>query len=76
VLKQFVRSGLGVTVLPEFAVTAELESGELRAIPIDDPVLEAAEAHLITRTGRKLSVAANRLVSYCSSLMQAFQVTR
>jgi len=76
VLKQFVRSGLGVTVLPEFAVTAELESGELHAIPIDDPVLEAAEAHLITRTGRKLSVAANRLVSYCSSLMQAFQVTR
>jgi len=75
VLKHFVKSGLGVTLLPRFAVSTELAAGELIAIPIEDDVLALAEVHLVTRVGRKLSVAANRFVSYSSSLMQAFQVT-
>lgn len=75
VLKHFVKSGLGVTLLPRFAVSTELAASELIAIPIEDDVLALAEVHLVTRVGRKLSVAANRFVSYSSSLMQAFQVT-
>ncbi|MFL9923217.1 LysR family transcriptional regulator [Herbaspirillum lusitanum] len=75
VLKQFVKSGQGITLLPRFSVSTELAAGELFAIPIQSDVLTTAEVHLITRVGRKLSVAANRLVSYSSSLMQAFQVT-
>jgi len=75
VLKHFVKSELGVTLLPRFAVSTELAAGELFAIPLEDDVLSVAEVHLITRVGRKLSVAANRFVSYSSSLMQAFQVT-
>ncbi|MBB5391684.1 MULTISPECIES: LysR family transcriptional regulator [unclassified Herbaspirillum] len=75
VLKHFVKSGQGITLLPRFSVSTELAAGELLAIPIDSDVLTTAEVHLITRVGRKLSVAANRLLSYSSSLMQAFQVT-
>lgn len=75
VLKHFVKSELGVTLLPRFAVSTELAAGELFAIPLEDDVLAVAEVRLVTRVGRKLSVAANRFVSYSSSLMQAFQVT-
>lgn len=73
ILKHFVRSGAGVTILPPFAVTAELASGELHAIPLDHPLLSGSEAHLITRAGRKLSTAANHLLQHLSSRMRAFQ---
>lgn len=73
ILKQFVKSGLGLACLPAFAVTAELAAGELFAIEIDHPLLRNAEAHLITRVGRKLSVAANRMQQMMQSQMTAFR---
>ncbi|VVE46668.1 LysR family transcriptional regulator [Pandoraea soli] len=72
VLKHFVRAGLGATFLPAFAVSQEIEAGELRALPIDHPILNQAEAHLVTRTGRRLSGAANRLLTHLESKMEAF----
>lgn len=75
VLKHFVRAGLGATFLPAFAVSREVEAGELCAIPIAHPILDGAEAHLITRAGRRLSGAANRLLAHLASRMQAFGAT-
>lgn len=72
VLKHFVRAGLGATFLPTFAVSQEIDAGVLRALPIDHPILSSAEAHLITRTGRRLSGAANRLLTHLASKMEAF----
>jgi DNA-binding transcriptional LysR family regulator len=72
VLKHFVRAGLGATFLPAFAVSQEIEGGVLRALPIDHPILKRAEAHLITRAGRRLSGAANRLLTHLASKMEAF----
>lgn len=72
VLKHFVRAGLGATFLPTFAVSQELDAGVLRALPIDHPILNSAEAHLITRAGRRLSGAANRLLTHLASKMEAF----
>ncbi|MDC8757949.1 LysR family transcriptional regulator [Janthinobacterium fluminis] len=69
VLRHFVRSGLGVTLLPTFAIRGELERGELFAIPVANAALAGAETHLITRVGRKLSVAANRLMQQINSQM-------
>jgi DNA-binding transcriptional LysR family regulator len=66
-------SGLGLVVLPAFAVTTEVEAGALLAIEIDHPVLMKAEAHLVTRAGRKLSVASNKMLPLMSSQMQAFR---
>jgi DNA-binding transcriptional LysR family regulator len=73
ILKQFVKSGLGVTCLPQFAVTTELDAGELLAIDINHPLLQSGEAHLITRVGRKLSVASNKMLQLMTSQMRAFR---
>ncbi|KQR73930.1 LysR family transcriptional regulator [Burkholderia sp. Leaf177] len=73
ILKQFAKSGLGLAVLPAFAVTTELVAGELLAIEIDHPILKKAEAHLVTRAGRKLSVASNKMLQLMSSQMRAFR---
>ena len=72
ILKQFARFGLGVVVLPAFAVTIEMAAGELHAIEIDHPIFLNAEAHLVTRVGRKLSVASNKMLQMMTSQMSAF----
>ncbi|VVE76681.1 LysR family transcriptional regulator [Pandoraea captiosa] len=72
VLKHFVRAGLGATFLPTFAVSQEIDAGVLSAVAIDHPILNSAEAHLITRAGRRLSGAANRLLTHLASKMEAF----
>ena len=72
-LKHFVMSGLGITLLPPFAARHEIASGGLCSIPINNPLLLGSEAHIITRVGRKLSMAANRLMQHLGSKMQVFQ---
>jgi DNA-binding transcriptional LysR family regulator len=73
ILKQFVKSELGITVLPAFAVTTEMEAGDLRAIDIDHSILADAEAHLVTRAGRRLSVASNKMLQLMTAQMRAFR---
>ena len=73
VIKHFVRADLGVGLLPAFAVTQELRSGELLAIPIDHPILAQTHAHIVTRLGRQLSPAANQLLLALMATMKAFQ---
>ncbi|WP_321958556.1 LysR family transcriptional regulator [Burkholderia cenocepacia] len=73
ILKEFVKSGLGISVMPAFAVTAELQARELFAIDIAHPILENAEAHMVTRVGRKLSVAANKMLQMMTGQMRAFR---
>ncbi|AOJ19232.1 LysR family transcriptional regulator [Burkholderia cenocepacia] len=73
ILKEFVKSGLGIAVMPAFAVTAELQARELFAIDIAHPILENAEAHMVTRVGRKLSVAANKMLQMMTGQMRAFR---
>ena len=73
ILRQFVKLQLGVTFLPTFVVRSELEAGELFAIPIRHPILENAEAHLITRAGRKLSIGANKMLQYMVSGMSSLR---
>lgn len=73
ILRQFVRLQMGVTFLPSFVVSSELASGELFTIPVKHPVMENAEAHLITRSGRKLSSAANKMLQYMSSRLTSMQ---
>ncbi|MEK6349622.1 MAG: LysR family transcriptional regulator [Burkholderia sp.] len=73
ILKEFVKSGLGISVMPAFAVAAELQARELFAIEIAHPILENAEAHMVTRVGRKLSVAANKMLQMMTGQMRAFR---
>lgn len=76
VVKRFVIGGLGIGLLPEFSVSEEIDSGDLVALPIDHPLLAAAEAHIITRLGRQLPTAANQLLLQLISTMRAFKDTR
>ena len=73
VLKAFVATGQGITLLPPFSISHELSLGELHVIPILDDTLKSAEAHLITRAGRHLSPAANQFVAFCLRDMAAFR---
>lgn len=76
VVKRFVIGGLGVGLLPAFAVTQEVDAGELVALQIDHPLLAGAEAHIVTRLGRQLPPAANQLLMQLISTMRAFKDSR
>ena len=73
VLKSFVCANLGIAFMPAFAAAKELRDGEVIALPIDHPVLMAAEAHIITRHGRRLPPAALGLLQHLITSMKAFE---
>ena len=64
VLKQFVASGIGVTLLPAFCAAQEISAGSLVALPLADPGLDGVEARIVTRLGRQLSPAAGTLLQH------------
>ncbi|SEO72678.1 DNA-binding transcriptional regulator, LysR family [Methylobacterium sp. ap11] len=64
VLKQFVASGIGVTLLPAFCAAQEISAGSLVALPLADPGLDGVEAQIVTRLGRQLSPAAGTLLQH------------
>lgn len=73
VLRNFVREGLGVTVLPAFVVTREIADGTIITKPLDIPEFSKGEASVFTRQGRRLPEGATRLVNHISRSMVAFQ---
>jgi DNA-binding transcriptional LysR family regulator len=76
VIKQFVRGGFGISLMPAFAIAQEIDAGQLHAITIDHPLLAGAEAHIVTRLGRQLPLAANQLLLRLISSMRAFHDPR
>lgn len=73
VLVTFVQTGQGITLLPKFAVAAEVARGTLAAVPVHSEIMQGAEIRLITRAGRSLSPAAQCFLRYCQHTMHAFQ---
>jgi DNA-binding transcriptional LysR family regulator len=73
VLRHFVKTGMGVSLLPAFAVTADLADGSLVAIPVDNAVLLSTQAQIITRLGRELPAAARRLLRDLVAGMVSFR---
>jgi DNA-binding transcriptional LysR family regulator len=73
VLRHFVKSGLGLTLLPAFSIAADLADGSLAAVPIDSRLLSSSEACVITRRGRELPHAASHLLRFLSGQMKAFK---
>ena len=62
-LKGYVQAGIGVSLMPAFVVAREIQAGDLLALQVDHPVLQSAEAHVVTRQGRNLPPATRRLLS-------------
>jgi DNA-binding transcriptional LysR family regulator len=73
VLKSFVCANLGIAFMPAFAAAKELRDGEVIALPIDHPILQTAEAHIITRHGRRLPPATLGLLQHLIKRMKAFE---
>lgn len=73
VLAQYVRSGLGITLLPAFAVAHDLELGTLAARPVDNPLFQRSQAHMVTRVGRQQPKACILLLRHLQRWMQAFR---
>lgn len=73
VLKQFARSNMGITFLPEFVITSEIKDKQLIALPIADDILNSGTTHMITRLGRQLPNSAQQLLSHLLQWMKAFQ---
>jgi DNA-binding transcriptional LysR family regulator len=62
VLKEFVRSGSGITILPSIAAHSEISSGVLKAVPLSNPAFRQTSASIITRLGRQLPLGAVKLL--------------
>ncbi|WP_445011027.1 LysR family transcriptional regulator [Vreelandella stevensii] len=73
ILAQYVRSGMGVTLLPAFAVAHDLDIGSLVARPVDDPLFQRSQAHMVTRVGRQQPKASILLLRHLQRWMQAFR---
>jgi len=61
-LKDFAKSGKGITILPPILGQPELARGELAAITTTNAILNGTQMSLITRAGRRLPGGAHRLM--------------
>lgn len=61
-ITDFVKSGRGITIMPELVVHQELMNGDFKAIPTGNTLLNSTKTSLITRIGRQLPVGAYRLL--------------
>lgn len=73
VMHHYLTSHDAVTFAPAFSIAQEIVAGQLAALPIDHTLLCSAQAHLITRSGRHLPVAAQRLAVHLAATMDAFK---
>lgn len=72
VLKNFVRSGIGVTFMPELTVAEEIQQGDIAVLPMAYPVLSDARAQIVSLTGRELTVAAKACLEHLCRGMRFF----
>jgi DNA-binding transcriptional LysR family regulator len=72
ILRHFVMANMGVTLLPAFAISADIAEGALVALPIDNALLQSTEAQVATRIGRRLPEAASQFLRVLTGQMSAF----
>lgn len=72
-LTSFVRAGMGVTLLPAYAVHDDIERGALKALPIAHELMQEVQAQLVIRRGRELPLGALKLQRLLTANMLAFK---
>jgi DNA-binding transcriptional LysR family regulator len=70
-LKSLLTAGDFFTVLPVLAVSKEVETGQLAAVPIDSPALQEASVQLICRLGRRLPPAPLRMIAALTTYLES-----
>ncbi|WP_110693806.1 LysR family transcriptional regulator [Salinicola halophyticus] len=73
VLRRAVVAGMGITLLPRFAVAHELGEGNVVALPVASALFQNSQAHMVTRVGRRQPQASLKLLRHLGSWMQAFR---
>jgi DNA-binding transcriptional LysR family regulator len=73
VLKNFVRSGIGVTFMPELSVAEEVRQGHIAVLPLAHRVLSGARAQIVSRTDRELTVAGRACLEHLRRGMRFFR---
>lgn len=72
-VRNFVREGLGVTVLPSFVVAQEIADGSIVGLPVGIPEFAKGEVSMIARSGRRLPDVAMKLANHALRSMLAFK---
>jgi DNA-binding transcriptional LysR family regulator len=72
VMRELVRQGRMVAILPRIAAIAELEDGSCVALPLAETELEVATVSLIHRLGRHLEGAPIRLLAQIEAKLQTW----
>jgi DNA-binding transcriptional LysR family regulator len=71
-IKNYVREGLGVSVMAEYVVTREILDGHVVSRRLNIPEFKQGDTHLIMRQGRLLPPAACQLSNHLLETMVAF----
>jgi DNA-binding transcriptional LysR family regulator len=69
-LREMVKSGEYVTLLPELAAISELKSRELVSIPVESAALQSTAVNVVCRLGRALPVAPAALLPLLESALR------
>jgi len=72
VLKTFVTTACGSTILPRISVVEDLKRKRLGVVEIDNPTLRSMTASVVKRRGRKLSAAATEFLKVLQQLGPQF----
>ncbi len=70
-LKSLLATGEFYTVLPILAVSREIKSGQLAAVPIASPALQETSVQLISRLGRRLPPAPLRMIPALTAYLES-----
>lgn len=73
VLRRSVVAGMATTLLPRFAVAAEISSGSVVALAVSCDAFRRSQAHMITRIGRRQPQASLKLLRHLNGWMRAFR---
>lgn len=71
-LKNVVRSGIGVTFMPELTIIDEIERQEIIALPMKYSLMNSARAQIVSLHGQELTVAAHACVEHLHQGMRFF----
>ncbi|AZY50866.1 LysR family transcriptional regulator [Bordetella avium] len=73
VLKQYVESGAGVTLMPALGAHRELAEGSLVGRAVEHPALTGTQCQMLVRTGRPLSDAALEILRQIANHLPVFR---
>lgn len=75
VILDFVRSKIAITLLAELPIFSELQSGAIKAVPIDHEEMSNTDIQIVVRQSRKLSPTARDLIHHLARTIKQLRKT-